>query len=175
MIKLMLNSNGDNSLIRSHNSFKNLGPVDMSMVIKDNIRQGTTIKVVSDNDRPKPHRGNYYLLYMQEYNSVYLFYLDIQGTLRIVYSGSMESAVDSIYRFVADGMEVTILKSDSKRAYRVAKQTKEGFDVKSMNYKNKSSQVIPQVYMNFFEAINFAVTCHKKDMKNTYCVIFRYI
>ena len=171
MIKLVLNSYGNNSLIRSHNSFRNLGFIDMSMVIKDNIRQGTTIKVVSTNTKPKPHRGNYYLLYMQEYQSVYLFYLDTQGVLRIVYSGAMENAVDVIYRFVANDSEVTILKSDNKRAYRVAKQIGEDFEVKAIKYKNKSSQLVPQVYMNFFEAINFAVTCHKKDMSNTYCVI----
>ena len=75
------------------------------------------------------------------------------------------------YTWNSGNSEVTILKSDNKRAYRVAKQIGEDFEVKAIKYKNKSSQLVPQVYMNFFEAINFAVTCHKKDMSNTYCVI----
>jgi len=167
----MLNNKGNNSLIRSHNSFKGLGPVDMSMVIKDNIRQGTTLFLVSDNPKPQPHRGTYYLLYMQEYQSVFLFYLDVKGTLRIVHSGNMEGAVDAIYRYVATDSEITILKSDSKRAYRVAKETHEGFEVVGTLYKNKSSQKINQIYMNLFEAINVAVTSHKNNPSSHYVVI----
>ena len=171
MIKLILKSNGDNSLIRSHNSFKGLGVVDMSMVIKDNIRQGTTIKVISDNVKPKPHRGDYYLLYMQEYMSVYLFYLDTQGVLRIVYSGDIENAVEAIYRFVSTDSSVTILKSDGKRAYRVGEQAVDGeYKFVSATYKNKSSQVVPQVYMNFFEAINLSVSLYKKNKKPYFVV-----
>lgn len=171
MIKLILNSNGDNALIRSHNSFKGLGPVDMSLAIKDNIRQGTTIHIVSDNTKPKPHRGDYYLLYMQEYMSVYLFYLDTQGVLRIVYSGDIENAVDAIYRFVSTDSSVTILKSDGKRAYRVGEQAKDGeYKIINATYKNKSSQIIPQVYMNFFEAINLAVSLYKRNKKPYFVV-----
>ena len=171
MIKLVLNSNGTNSLIRSHNSFKDLGFVDMSMIIKENIRQGTKIHLISDNPKPQPHRGEYYLLYMQEYSIVFLFYLDIKGTLRIVHSGDIENAVSAIYRYVSTDTDIVVLKSDSKRAYRVAKETNEGFKIIDAVYKNKSSQKISQVYMNFFEAINFAVACHKKDKYNTYSVI----
>ena len=57
MIKLQIKSQGDYSLIRSHNSFKDIGPVDMSNVLKQSLRQGTTIMVENSNTRPEPHRG----------------------------------------------------------------------------------------------------------------------
>ena len=66
---------------------------------------------------------------------------------------------------------MTILKSDSKRAYRVAKCVGDDFEVVANTYKNKSSQVVPQVYMNFFEAINLAVYNHSKHPKTSYAVI----
>ena len=171
MIRLVLNKQNDNSLIRSHNSFRGLDPVDMSNVLKTALRQGTTISVESDNTRPEPHRGDYYLLFMQEYEMVYLFYLDVKGVLRIVYSGNESSAVKAIYQYIANETNLTILKSDSKRAYRVAKCVGDNFEVIAHNYKNKSSQVIPQIYMNFFDAINFAVLNHSKHPKTAYAVI----
>lgn len=171
MIKLQLNKQGENSLIRSHNSFKNLGLVDMSNVLKNSLRQGTTICVESDNTRPEPHRGDYYLLFMQEYKMVYLFYLDVKGVLRIVYSGNELSAAKAVYQYIANDTHLTVLKSDSKRAYRVAKCVGDEFEIIPYSYKNKSSQIVPQVYMNFFEAINFAVFKHSEHTKTCYVVI----
>lgn len=175
MLKLVLNQKGSHSLIRSHNSFKGLGYKEMSRVLHENIRQGTMIHMVSDNKSPEPHRGTYYLLFMEEYQSVYLFYLDVKGILRVVYSGNIESAVSAIYRYVATDTDITILKSDSKRAYRVIRVVSEqdpfSYEVINGVYKNKSSQHISQVYMNFFEAINLAVISHTKDKRYTYCVI----
>ena len=171
MIKLQIKSQGDYSLIRSHNSFKDIGPVDMSNVLKQSLRQGTTIMVENSNTRPEPHRGDYYLLFMQEYAMVYLFYLDVKGVLRIVYSGHESSAAKAVYQYIANETNLTILKSDSKRAYRVAKCVGDDFEVVANTYKNKSSQVVPQVYMNFFEAINLAVYNHSKHPKTSYVVI----
>ncbi len=171
MIKLVLDKQNKSSLIRSHNSFRGINLVDMSGVLKTSLRQGTTIVVNSDNTRPEPHRGDYYLLFMQEYGMVYLFYLDVKGVLRIVYSGNENSAAKAIYQYIANNTYLTILKSDSKRAYRVAKCAGDNFEVVAHSYKNKSSQVVPQIYMNFFEAINFAVYSHSKDLNNSYVVI----
>ena len=171
MIKLQIKSQGDYSLIRSHNSFKNVCEVDMSSILKSNLRQGTTIMVENVNTRPEPHRGDYYLLFMQEYGMVYLFYLDVKGVLRIVYSVHESSAAKAVYQYIANETNLTILKSDSKRAYRVAKCVGDDFEVIPHTYKNKSSQVVPQVYMNFFEAINLAVFKHSKHPKTAYVVI----
>ena len=173
MIKLVLNSNGTNSLIRSHNSFKDLGFVDMSMILKDNIRQGTTIRVISDNSRPQPHRGDYYLLYMQEFDSVYIFYVDIQGVLRVVYTGNVENACKGIYQNIANDTDVKILKSSGKRAYRVFRCENKRTDLEksqliTFTYCNKSSQKINQVYLNLFDAINYASKNYRnaRDKKN---------
>lgn len=175
MIQLVLDGKGNHSLIRSHNSFRNKGWVEMSRIIEGNIRQGTTLHLVTDNTKPEPHRGSYYLLFMEEYQSIYLFYLDVKGVLRIVYSGNIDSAVSAMYKYVANDTNITILKSNSKRAYRVVRVLSEdspmSYEVISNTYKNKSSQIISQVYMNFFDAINYAVSCHNKQRNYSYCVI----
>lgn len=170
MIKLKYNSVNDVSLFRSHMSVKNVDGKEISSILPT-IRQGTTIFVENANLRPEKHRGQYYILFMAEYDSVYLFYLDVSGNLRIVYSGAMDKCSNAIYSNIADETELTILKSDGKRAYRVAVQSNDAFEVIPQSYKNKSSAVVPIIYMNFFDAINTAVTLHRKKKAVKYYVI----
>ena len=161
--------------------FKSKGSKVISLVFKDlsihleqSIRIGTDILVKTDNTKPEPHRGQYYLLYMQEFGSVYLIYIDTSGVMRIVYQGDMLNAVEALYRFVSDETVVKILKSSNKRAYRVINNTDSVDDelvVVDFKYKNKSSQINSQVYLSLFEAINHAVYLHKKNKHKSFSVI----
>lgn len=146
-------------LKKSHDPIENVSFKEMSMVLCQKVRIGTTLQIVSDNSKVKPHRGKYYLLFMEEYDMVYIFYLDVSNNLRVIYTGPMLNAVSAVYSMIADNMEIKVLQSKGKRAYRVAmcNPFNESVEIKSAQYKNKSSERINQVYMNLFEAINFAV------------------
>lgn len=173
MIKLSFVENGLSGvdLIRGHGMTVRGVPHKKMSSVLTTIRQGTTIKVENPNPRVEPHRGQYYILFVQEINTVFLFYLDVKGNLRYVYSGNSENATSAIYSNIANETELTVLKSDGKRGYRVATQKMEGFSVVPSYYKNRSSKVIPQVYMKLFDAINFAVSCHSEDTSTPYFVI----
>lgn len=173
---LILRNNGECSLKRSHNPVSVAGFQEMSQILESEIKIGTDIVIENENTRPKPHRGKYYLLFMQEFETVYLFYVDTKGILRMVFSGDMEKAVESIFNNIASDMSVKILKSSSKRAYRVVKSNRNSNETQVLNftYRNKSSQNVEQVYLNLFEAINFASQAFKKSSQNItekYCVI----
>ena len=170
MTKLYINKNRETKLIRSHNSIRNKTMDEMSIILKDILRQGTKILVKNSNTMPAPHRGDYYLLFMNEYETVYLFYLDINGVLRIVYSGNQDNAISAIYKFVANDTKLTILKSDNKKAYRVINTQDEDKNIHIV-YKNKDGKPIKQVYMTIFEAINMAVFMKKKNQSYHYSVI----
>ena len=170
MTKLYIDKKKATRLIRSHNSIRNKSMDEMSLIIRDVVKQGSKIIVKNSNTMPAPHRGDYYLLYMNEYEMVYLFYLDINGILRIVYSGNQENAISAIYKFICNDTVLTILKSDNKKAYRVINTQEEDKNI-NMIYKNKDGKEIEQVYMTFFEAINMAVLMRKKTKLSHYSVI----
>ena len=172
MIKLSF-KNGLNSvdLIRGHGkTIKGYPHSDMSECLMT-IRQGTTITVENPNPHIEPHRGKYYLLFVQEINTVFLFYLDVKFQLRYVYSGNLRNAASAIYSNIADGTELTILKSDGKRAYRVAMNQAGELLTVPTQYRNKSSKMINQTYMNLFDAINWAVACHGSHYGRVYYVV----
>ena len=170
MTKLYINKNRETRLIRSHNSIRNKTMDEMSLILRDVIKQGSKIVVKNSNTMPAPHRGDYYLLFMDEYETVYLFYLDINGVLRIVYSGNQENATSAIYKFVANDTILTILKSNNKKAYRVINIQDEDKNIHIV-YKNKDGKPIEQVYMTLFESINMAVLMKKKNKSQHYSVI----
>lgn len=146
----------------------------LSKYLEESVKIGTNILIKTDNTKPEPHRGQYYLLYMQEFGSVYLLYIDTAGVLRIVYQGDMGNAVDAIYKFISDETVIKILKSSSKRAYRVVDNSKtvDGkLSVVELQYKNKSSQINSQVYLSLFDAINHAVYRYKKNKSSSFSVI----
>lgn len=152
-------SKNNANLKKSHDPIENVNFKEMSKILCQNVRIGTTLQIKSDNSKVEPHRGKYYLLFMEEYNMVYLFYLDVSDNLRVIYTGPMSNAVSALYNMIADGMEIRVLQSKGKRAYRVAmcNPYNETMEIKAAQYKNKSSERVNQVYMNLFEAINFAV------------------
>lgn len=175
-MNLILRNNGECSLKRSHNPVSAAGFQEMSQILESEIKIGTDIVIKNENIRPKPHRGKYYLLFMQEFETVYLFYVDTKGILRMVFSGDTKKAVESIFNNIASDMSVKILKSSSKRAYRVIKVNQSSNEIQVLNftYRNKSSQAVDQTYLNLFEAINFASQSFKKGTQSIdekYCVI----
>lgn len=130
------------------NNFK-----EMSWTLSDNVKIGTNIEIKSDNTNVKPHRGKYYALFVREFNVVHLLYLDVNQNLRVIYTGPIETAVYNIYRMISDGMVIKVLQSNQKRAYRVVDA--EGMVI-NYTYKNKSSEKIDSVYLNLYDAIQFA-------------------
>lgn len=170
MTKLTINKKKQVRLVKSHGSVKGKTMEETSLAIRDGIKQGSKILVKNANTFPAPHRGDYYLLFMNEYETVYLFYLDINGGLRIVYSGNQENAVSAIYKFVCNDTTLTILRSDNRKAYRVIDTSDENKTV-TTTYKNKDGKDIDQVYMSFFEAMNVAVLMKKKNKNHSYNVI----
>lgn len=170
MTKLYINKKRETRLIRSHNSFRHKTMDEMSLILRDVVKQGSKILVKNANTMPAPHRGDYYLLFMNEYEMVYLFYLDINGVLRIVYSGNQEKAVNAIYKFICNETQLTILKSDNRKAYRVVDVQDDSESI-NITYKNKDGKSIEQVYMTFFEAMNMAVLMRKRNPSNHYSVI----
>lgn len=171
MIKLKMNGTGEASIIRSYNSYKGVSFVDMSEFIRLNINNGTNILVKTDNVRPKKHSGTYYLMYQDEYSIVYLFYLDSSNIFRVIATASKESAVDLIYRNVADETKIVILRSSNIQAYRVCCENNYETYFVRKEYKNKDSQVISQSYMSLFDAINTAVHNYKSGNPGSYKVV----
>lgn len=174
MKTIVLNSNRVGELKEKGCANLSLVFKGLSMYLEESIKIGTNILVKTDNTKPEAHRGQYYLLYMQEFGSVYLLYIDTSGVLRIVYQGDMSNAVEAIYRFVSDETVVKILKSSSKRAYRVVDNGNivDGTPVvMELKYKNKSSQINSQVYLSLFDSINHAAYLYKKNKSSSFSVI----
>lgn len=145
---------------------------DMGTYLNEKIKIGSDFEIETDNQKVKTHSGNYYLLFLEEFNTVFLFYVDSSNKLRTVYSGDITNAVNSIYKNIGDKSTVKILKSSNKKAYRVVKFRRETLvEVKTFTYKNKSSQKVEQVYLSLFEAINYASKLYKEDKNFSYRVI----
>lgn len=145
---------------------------DMSLYINEHIKIGSDFEIETDNVKVRSHKGKYYLLFIEEFNLIHLFYLDSSNRLRIVYSGDITNAIDSLYKNVGNESVVRILKSSNKKAYRVAKFIRETLvEVKTFTYKNKSSQNVEQVYLSLFDAINYASKLYKEDSNFSYSVI----
>lgn len=145
---------------------------DMSLYINEHIKIGSDFEIETDNVKIRTHKGKYYLLFIEEFNLVHLFYLDSSNRLRIVYSGDITNAIDSLYKNVGNESIVRILKSSNKKAYRVVKYKNDTLvEVKTFTYKNKSSQNVEQVYLSLFEAINYASKLYKEDSRYSYRVI----
>ena len=139
---------------------------DMSLYINEHIKIGSDFEIETDNVKVRSHKGKYYLLFIEE------FYLDSSNRLRIVYSGDITNAIDSLYKNVGNESVVRVLKSSNKKAYRVAKFRRETLvEVKTFTYKNKSSQNVEQVYLSLFDAINYASKLYKEDSNFSYSVI----
>lgn len=174
MKTIILNNSRVGELKEKGSSNLNLPFKGLSKYLEESIKIGTNISVKTDNTKPEPHRGQYYLLYMQEFGSVYLLYIDTVGVLRIVYQGDMGNAVEAIYKFISDETVIKVLKSSSKRAYRVVNNNKtvDGeLAVVELQYKNKSSQLNSQVYLSLFDAINHAVYLYKTNKNSSFSVI----
>ena len=167
MTKLYLNTNNTCKLIRKSGSFKNKTFAEMSQLILDNLRLGTSFEVINKNKQPLPHRGSYYLLYLEEFNMATLLYLDVSKDIRILYYGDMENAVYSLYRGLATGTTVKFLKSEARKTYRVVDDA--GEEV-SFEFKNRDAEICNQKYLKIFDAINYAVKLHKETGK-TYSVV----
>ena len=145
---------------------------DMSLYINEHIKIGSDFEIETDNVKVRSHKGKYYLLFIEEFNLIHLFYLDSSNRLRIVYSGDITNAIDSLYKNVGNESVVRVLKSSNKKAYRVAKFRRETLvEVKTFTYKNKSSQNVEQVYLSLFDAINYASKLYKEDSNFSYRVI----
>ena len=172
MRKLVLNSSQTASLIEKKAKTINLVFKDMGVHLNEHIKIGSDFEIETDNIRVRKHKGKYYLLFIEEFNSVFLFYVDTENKLRTVYAGDIGNAVNSIYNNIGTGSVVRILKSSNKKAYRVASYSNgELNEIIPSTYRNKSSQSIKQVYMNMFESIQYAANLAKRGNGISYVVI----
>lgn len=131
--------------------------------LQKDIKIGTKLHIKMDNIKVEPHRGKYYILFEDQFELIYIFYVDINDNLRFVYTGKTYTALNAIYNNIANETEVTLLKSiGNKKAYRVFEEivnnetNERVYRNIVMPYKNKSSKNLTTVYMTMFEAINLA-------------------
>lgn len=131
--------------------------------LQKDIKIGTKLHIKTDNIKVEPHRGKYYILFEDQFELIYIFYVDINDNLRFVYTGKTYTALNAIYNNIANETEVTLLKSiGNKKAYRVFEEivnnetNERVYRNIVMPYKNKSSKNLTTVYMTMFEAINLA-------------------
>lgn len=172
MRKLVLNSTQVSELKEKGAKTVKLVFKEMGTYLNEKIKIGSEFEIESDNNKVKVHSGTYYLLFLEEFNTVFLFYVDSTNKLRTVYSGDIGNAVSSIYKNIGNKSIVKILKSSNKKAYRVAKfRDEKCIEIKTFAYKNKSSQRVEQVYLSLFEAINYASKLYKENNKYSYRVI----
>lgn len=136
--------------------------------LQKDIKIGTKLHIKTDNIKVEPHRGKYYILFEDQFELIYIFYIDINDNLRFVYTGKTYTALNAIYNNIANETEVTLLKSiGNKKAYRVFEEivnnetNERVYRNIVMPYKNKSSKNLTTVYMTMFEAINLAA--NKKE------------
>lgn len=136
--------------------------------LQKDIKIGTKLHIKTDNIKVEPHRGKYYILFEDQFELIYIFYVDINDNLRFVYTGKTYTALNAIYNNIANETEVTLLKSiGNKKAYRVFEEivnnetNERVYRNIVMPYKNKSSKNLTTVYMTMFEAINLAA--NKKE------------
>lgn len=150
---LELNNNGKKKVLSEKDAYKEL----------KNLRIGSNLLIESDNIRVKKHSGDYYLLFLEEYEEVNILYTDKQGLLRLVFMGREDEALKGIYQNVADEMVIKILKSSNKKAYRVVEENHGNFSVIEVEYKNKSSQLNKKIYLTIQEAIKVASYNHRQN------------
>lgn len=142
--------------------------------LQKDIKIGTKLHIKTDNIKVEPHRGKYYILFEDQFELIYIFYVDINDNLRFVYTGKTYTALNAIYNNIANETEVTLLKSiGNKKAYRVFEEivnnetNERVYRNIVMPYKNKSSKNLTTVYMTMFEAINLAANKKERDrLKN---------
>ena len=167
---------GNNSKVQgvelNNNGKKEVVPVlDLAKVLQG-LRLGTTITVKNENSHVKTFKGTYYILFMQEFEEVIIFYQDSHGNLRQVFTDNEIYISKGLYFLISDGTPVKILKSNNKKAYRVVyvdDNSEENIVTKS--YKNKSSGMIGQTYMDLFTAIKYATLLHSKKPSTQFRVI----
>lgn len=131
--------------------------------LQKDIKIGTKLHIKTDNIKVEPHRGKYYILFEDQFELIYIFYVDVNDNLRFVYTGNTYTALNAIYNNIANETEVILLKSiGNKKAYRVFEEivnnetNERCYRNIVMPYKNKSSKNLTTVYMTMFEAINLA-------------------
>lgn len=167
---------GNNSKVQgvelNNNGKKEVVPVlDLAKVLQG-LRLGTTITVKNENSHVKTFKGTYYILFMQEFEEVIIFYQDSHGNLRQVFTDNEIYISKGLYFLISDGTPVKILKSNNKKAYRVLFKDYDGRDtILSTTYKNKSSELVTQTYLSLFTAIKTATLQHSKSPDITYYVI----
>ena len=128
-----------------------------------NLRLGTSVKIKSDNPKVEPHRGEYFLLLVEEFEEIYIMYKDLSNKVRIVYQGYLPETGRALYRNVADDMVVKVLKSNNKKAYRVVEEVNGEERVVEFTYKNKDSEVVKQVYLTILDCIKVAANRQYKN------------
>lgn len=169
MIKIKLSKNETELKGRRNINFVGGTYEKLNTILKQELKIGTCIKVSSDNERVKKHRGKYYLLYVEEIGVYYLFYQDVWGKLITVQTGNIENAVVSLYYNVADDAIITILNGKGKKAYRCAAIRYDIGDRKlvpiAASYLDKSSKVKSQMYLKLYDAIMFAANQHNMTDK----------
>jgi|BioPla2DNA2_1021312.scaffolds.fasta_scaffold01813_23 hypothetical protein len=172
MITLTIGNNAKSQGVElNNNGRKEIVPVlDLAKVLRS-LRLGTTITVNSENTRVKSFKGTYYVLFMEEFEEVIIFYQDSHGNLRQVFTDNEIYISKGLYFLIADGTPVKILKSNNKKAYRVVSEYADGVKVFTKNYKNKSSEIVGQTYLDLFTAIKYATLLHSKEPNRVFQVI----
>lgn len=173
MITLTIGNNAKSQGVElNNNGKKEIVPVlDLAKALQG-LKLGTTVTIKNDNSNVKTYRGTYYLLFMQEFEEVILFYQDSYGNLRQVFTDNEIYISKGIYFILADGTQVKILKSNNKKAYRVAYLGDNGEEnVLTKVYKNKSSELIGQTYLDLFTAIKYATLLHSKEPNKQFVVL----
>lgn len=164
MIKLAVNRG--NLTVSKGKEIEVLSESEMLNIIRK-LRLGTKVFVNNVNQDVKKHRGQYYLLFEEEFDSVYILYIDLAGNLRQVAYSPISETIRLMSKNIADETEVIILKSDSKNAYRVYEETQnEGIVVREMLFKDKSSKQSNRVYMSILDAFKLATHLYKLSESN---------
>lgn len=173
MITLSIGNNAKQDGIEINNNGKKevVGVLDLAKSMQK-LRLGTNITIKNENSRARQFTGNYYILFMQEFEEVIIFYQDSYGNLRQIFTDNEIYISKGLFFNVADDTTVKILKSNNKKAYRVVYLDDNGEEnVITKAYKNKSSGLVGQTYLDLFSAIKYATLNHSKNPDKQFRVI----